>query len=198
MLVWWFAEGVLGRSTQPRARGSQHTPRNESFPNYLVWHPRDHASFTLERPAAGPLPAGSGATIRIIEVLMARQPYLLPADSLEARRTAEIAADDVFVDSRNLVTRLDQGGTEMEARLPLSGRAALRLTHEWSDGPGGARLRSTMRLGAAAGALHSPPLRMLMDVEKVGRRWMAHCVEEFGNFEHFLPKLFYAAQRASA
>lgn len=29
-----------------------------------VWHPRDHASFTLERPASGPLAAGAGATVR--------------------------------------------------------------------------------------------------------------------------------------
>ena len=29
-----------------------------------VWHPRDHASFTLERPACGPLAAGAGATVR--------------------------------------------------------------------------------------------------------------------------------------
>ena len=28
-----------------------------------VWHPRDHASFTLERPASGPLAAGAGATV---------------------------------------------------------------------------------------------------------------------------------------
>lgn len=56
------------------------------------------------------------------------------------------------------MTKLDREGTEMEAQLPLTGRAALRLTHAWSDGPGGARLRSTLRLGAAAGVLHSPPL----------------------------------------
>ena len=58
------------------------------------------------------------------------------------------------------MTKLDAEGTAMEARLPLTGRAALRLTHEWADGAGGARLRSTLRLGAAAGALHSPPLRV--------------------------------------
>ena len=60
---------------------------------------------------------------------------------------------------RSLITKLDREGTEMEARLPLTGRATLQLTHEWSDSPGGARLRSTLRLGAAAGARHSPPLR---------------------------------------
>lgn len=58
------------------------------------------------------------------------------------------------------MTKLDCEGTAMEARLPLTGRATLRLTHEWSDGPGGARLRSALRLGAAAGASYSPPLRV--------------------------------------
>lgn len=37
---------------------------------------------------------------------------------------------------------------------------------------------------------------MLLDVDKLGRCWIAHCVEEFGNLEHFLPALFHAAQYA--
>ena len=40
-------------------------------------------------------------------------------------------------------------------------------------------------------------LQMLLDVEKVATRWIAHCVEEFGTLEQFMPALFHAAQRAS-
>ncbi len=61
---------------------------------------------------------------------------------------------------RSAVTRLDDGGTEMEQRLPLTGRAMMRLAHAWSDSPGGVRLRSVLQLGAAAGAVHMPPLRV--------------------------------------
>ncbi len=57
-----------------------------------------------------------------------------------------------------MVTRLDGGGTGMEQRLPLTGRAMMRLAHTWVDVSGGAQLRSTMQLGAAAGAVHMPPL----------------------------------------
>jgi hypothetical protein len=61
---------------------------------------------------------------------------------------------------RSAITRLDGGGTEMEQRLPLTGRAMMRLVHAWADGPSGARLRSVLQLGAAAGAVHMPPLRV--------------------------------------
>ena len=35
MLVWWFSEGVLGRSVQPACAGSHKYGANQSFPNYL-------------------------------------------------------------------------------------------------------------------------------------------------------------------
>ena len=35
MLVWWFSEGVLGRSVQAACAGSQNDGLNQSYPNYL-------------------------------------------------------------------------------------------------------------------------------------------------------------------
>jgi hypothetical protein len=33
----------------------------------------------------------------------------------------------------------------------------------------------------------------VLDLDKLGRSWVRHCVEEFGNLENFLPGLFHAA-----
>ena len=231
-------------------------------------HCHDH---TLQHagalPLARALQVGPShcSQVRVVEALVAREPYLLPADRAQARRLASDAIGDVFVDSRcalgqlperlapltdwlaqweqrhgtavhhgslrqlapttlqvgrmpwlsyacdstaraspqrttlrhaphgrrsrsacrarcargalagprarrtltrpplagrSMVTRLDGGGTEMEQRLPLTGRAMMQLAHAWADGPGGAALRSVLQLGAAAGALHMPPLRV--------------------------------------
>lgn len=71
----------------------------------------------------------------------------------------------------------------------------MELVHVWADSPGGLLLNSTFVLGA-----RTPRARWLNDALTADdpssffppdrlAAWTLHAIEEFGNFEHFLPQV---------
>ncbi len=162
MLVFWFKNmrGTLEVEGKP-------------YPRYRVWHPLDHVEHRyVKTPAGGD---GVGSVFRIHEV-MGRDP----------RNTVNVLTD---------VVRLDDGGFGHRPRfLGMSGLVAMDYTFERVAG--GTRYENSLTVGISRLPRRLRRLnRTLLQRagvfdEERGRAWLKHNVEEVGNFEHFLPRLF--------
>jgi hypothetical protein len=159
MLRWWYCH-VPGTMTYA----------GETWPRYLVWHPLDHISYDVVRPAPDGR-VGPGAELHIVEAL-GRD----PANRLDIRlRVDEIGAGRAVIAKRVL------------------GTGIVRLENEYADSPAGATYVTRMRIGD-----HGALGRLLLN--RVARHrafpprriqpWIRHHVEEIGNLENFLPELY--------
>ena len=166
MLRWWFEN--LGQSM---------TFRGQTYPRYLLWHPRDHIHWEL----AAPSPAGGtsqGAKFRIVEAFAANAKY--------------------YVDSVEFVEKLDNEGISLVRRE--LGSEIFRLEHRFGSSPNGATYRSRMVVGAASGLirpLFNSVIRPHVFSDEMGAAWLTHNIEEVSMFEHLLPSL-YAARNGDA
>ncbi len=139
---------------------------------YRVWHPRDHVAVRYHRlPPGG---AGPGAVFHIHEVL-ARDP----------RYVVNVLTD---------VIRLDEGGFAHRPRRFGLHPAAMDYTFERVAG--GTLYKNSLTVGLGLprplGFVNRAMVRREFD-EAHGRAWLLHNVEEVGNLEHFLPRLFAGA-----
>jgi len=144
----------------------------ETFPRYLVWHPVDHIHWELVRksPDGG---TGKGAYFRIVEAFAAKPEH--------------------YVDSIEYVEKCDEGGLSLVKRV--LGMEVFRLEHRFSQVPEGTRYVSRMLVGSRVpvlGWLFNRFIRPLLFSDESGRAWLRHNIEEVGNFEVFLPALYYA------
>ena len=152
--------------------GEPMTHAGRTYPRYLLWHPRDHIHWALARRAPGG-GTGQGARFRIVEAFDADPAH--------------------YVDSVEVVERLDEGGLSLARRL--LGREVFRLEHRFTPTDGGTLYRSRMVVGVDAGWAgrwfndHVRP-RLLSDA--AARAWLRHNVEEVGLLEHLLPPLYAA------
>jgi DAPG hydrolase PhiG domain len=141
---------------------------------YRIWHPRDHIRLDMLRRARDGSPGVStGAKIAICERIGAKP----------SRVVARVA-------------RMDETGLHLVIRRWLLKVADLR--HTFEETPEGTRYRSRLVLGSTlpvAGKLLNVVARKR--AAKTGKAWLKHNVEEVGNFQFFLPKL-YAEQPLSA
>jgi DAPG hydrolase PhiG domain len=166
MLRWWFEN--LGQSM---------TFRGQTYPRYLLWHPRDHIHWEL----AAPSPTGGtgqGAKFRIVEAFAANAKY--------------------YVDSVEFVEKLDNEGISLVRRE--LGSEIFRLEHRFGSSPSGATYRSRMVVGAASGLirpLFNAVIRPRVFSDEMGAAWLTHNIEEVSMFEHLLPSL-YAARNSDA
>jgi hypothetical protein len=140
-----------------------------AHPRYLLWHPVDHIRWELASPdpAGG---AGQGARFRIVEAFGGNP--------------------DFYVDSTELVEKLDHEGISLVRRL--LGREVFRLEHRWDVVPGGSSYRSRMVVGASGavvGRLFNALVRPRVFPDEMGRAWLVHNVEEVGLLEQLLPAL---------
>jgi hypothetical protein len=159
MLRWWYRH-VPGTMTYA----------GETWPRYLVWHPLDHISYDVVRPApVGRV--GPGAELHIVEAL-GRD----PANKLDIRlRVEEIGEGRAVIAKRVL------------------GTGIVRLENEYADSPAGATYVARMRIGD-----HGPLGRLLLNHVARHRAfpprriqpWIRHHIEEIGNLENFLPELY--------
>jgi hypothetical protein len=161
MLRWWYGH-VPGTMTYA----------GQTYPRYLVWHPLDHISYDVERPAPGDGGAvAAGARLHITEA---------PGRDL-----------DNLLDIRVGVEALEEGRAVIGRRV--AGTAVVRLENEFSSATEGARYVSRMTIGdtTALGRLvvNQVAHRRAMPPRLVGP-WMRHHIEEIGNFPNFLPDLF--------
>ena len=139
------------------------------YARYRVWHPLDHIDWQLVE--GDPQRVGVGAKFRIVEAFDRNPAWL--------------------VDSVETVTKLDATGIRLERHM--LGSEIFSLEHWFAPAEGGTRYRSRMELGAdtAFGRLFFNRLiRPIAFSDLMGPAWLKHNVEEVGNFEHFLPRLF--------
>ncbi len=152
--------------------GQTMTYRGVTYPRYLLWHPRDHIHWSLAAPSAGG-GAGQGAQFRIVEAFASNPAY--------------------YVDSTELVERLDSGGITLVRRI--LGTEVFRLEHRFGSAVGGASYRSRMVVGADAGFLgwgFNRVARPRVFSNDMGAAWLTHNVEEVSLLEHILPAIYSA------
>ena len=159
MLRWWFEN--LGKDM---------TFAGETFPRYLLWHPRDHIHWALARrgPDGG---TGRGAHFRIVEAFGANPAH--------------------YVDSTEYVEKLDEEGISLVRRV--AGVEVFRLEHRFGDSPRGASYVSRMRVGVGCGAFGWPFnhwVRPRVFSDAMGTAWLTHNVEEVSMLENILPRLY--------
>lgn len=139
------------------------------YSRYRVWHPRDHIDWQLVD--GDPERVGIGANFRIVEAFDRNPAWL--------------------VDSVEIVTKLDETGIRLERHL--LGSEVFNLEHWFEPADGGTRYRSRMELGADSAfgrLLFNRIIRPMIFSDLMGPAWLKHNVEEVGNFEHFLPRLY--------
>lgn len=161
MLRWWFE--TLGQTM---------TLEGNTYPRYLVWHPRDHIHWELaaQSSAGG---TGQGAHFRIVEAFAANPAY--------------------YVDSTEYVEKLDEEGISLVRRV--AGVEIFRLEHRFGQTREGASYKSTMTVGVASGwlrGLFNSVVRPKVFSDAMGSAWLTHNVEEVSMFENILPSLYAA------
>jgi hypothetical protein len=136
---------------------------------YHVWHPRDHIRWALHK-AAPDGGAGPGAIFRIVEAFQANPRYR--------------------VDVRDRVTELSEAGITLEGRS--LGLKVTKLAHRFTALDGATQYNSVLEVGLSLPVL-GPVLNGLIlpakFPEDMGHAWIAHNIEEVGQFETFLPEL---------
>lgn len=146
--------------------------QGRTLPRYQVWHPRDHIRWALARPAPGG-GAGRGAVFRIVEVFQANPRYR--------------------VDVLDHVLALGPEGITLEGRI--AGMRVTLLTHRFTALAGATRYSSVLEVGLTVPLASRFLNRMILPCkfpEDMGRAWIAHNIEEVGQFETFLPALYTA------
>ena len=161
MLCWWFEN--LGQTM--RLGGN-------TFPRYLLWHPRDHIHWELaaRSPSGG---SGQGSHFRIVEAFAANPAF--------------------YVDSTELVEKLSEEGIALVRRF--AGVEVFRLEHRFGHAADGASYSSRMTVGVASGLLRWPfnyLVRPRVFSDNMGTAWLTHNVEEVSMFENILPQLYQA------
>ena len=142
---------------------------------YRVWHPRDHLAieYTRRNPDGS---IGVGCVIHLTEMLGANPDYL--------------------IDVHTEIIKLDEQG--FAHRPQFHGFQLAQMDYEFKETDEGTVYRNSLTVGAQGifGKLVNWVIRTLVFDEARGRAWIKHNIEEVGNFESFLPKL-YAVEAGS-
>lgn len=141
---------------------------------YHVWHPRDHIHWALTRPAPGGGVA-AGAIFRIVEAFQTDPRYR--------------------IDVRERVTRLSPQGITLEGQA--FGLRVSRLAHRFTALDHATQYDSVLEVGLAVPVLAPILNRLILSrrfPEAMAHAWIAHNIEEVGQFEAFLPDLYRSAQ----
>ncbi|MES2620103.1 MAG: hypothetical protein V4615_04555 [Bacteroidota bacterium] len=161
MLLWWF-----------KNIGGEMIYQGKSYPNYLVWHPKDHIHWSLAgQTTEGEI--GAGSYFRIVEALNHNMNYL--------------------VDSTEFVEKLDETGIRLTRKI--SGVEVFSLQHDFKQEGNNTVYKSQMMVGVnnVMGVVFNSCIRPLFFTKAMGPAWLKHNIEEVGNFEFFLPELYNKA-----
>ncbi len=168
MLRWWF-ENIDG-FTRFNGRDFSGAP----VPVYRLWHPYDHIQVSWARRKhddSGRVTAGS--IFRIEENLDGRLP----------------------VRAKVWISRFDDGACNFDLRL--GGLISVgHLLHEYADTEDGCSFYTEMVLGSSMpliGPLLNRFVRYRVGGEEFLRTWIAHNIEESGETEKFVPRLYEQA-----
>jgi hypothetical protein len=136
---------------------------------YRVWHPKDHlfAEYTKKNPDGT---VGVGSVIHLAEMLDARPEYLV----------------HIYTE----ITKLDETGYIHRPRI--HGLKLAEMKYDFKELRGGTRYTNSLTVGYRGwlGRLLNPLIRRFVFDEARGKAWIKHNVEEVGNFESFLPRLY--------
>lgn len=140
-----------------------------AYDRYRVWHPCDHLFAEYEkRNADGTI--GVGSVIHLAEMLGGDPNYL--------------------VHIRTTITKLDESGY---IHLPrMHGLRLAEMRYDFEATADGTKYANSLTVGfrGVVGRLLNPLIRKFVFDHKRGEAWIRHNVEEVGNFEFFLPRLF--------
>ncbi|MGE0313384.1 MAG: hypothetical protein AB7P21_17375 [Lautropia sp.] len=138
-------------------------------PRYQVWHPIDHQQVRYARRLADGS-VGVGAELHIRE---------------------RLGGDDRYrIDARSRIVKLDESGFEHHVRR--FGVTIATLKYAFESVAGGTRYRNSLTVGLEGrpGRWINPLIRRMLFGVAHGQAWIRHNVEEVGQFERFLPKLY--------
>ncbi|MGV3538681.1 MAG: DAPG hydrolase family protein [Rufibacter sp.] len=143
---------------------------NTIYPKYRVWHPVDHIHWELVNYSIDGT-VGVGSRFRIVEAFGADRKKM--------------------VDSVEDVEKLDITGIRLTRSV--LGKQIFSLEHWFEPHALGAQYFSRMQVGAesAFGKFFFQPLiRPFIFTREMAQAWLLHNIEEVGNFEFFLPRLY--------
>ncbi len=164
MLLWWF-----------KNIGGEMIYKGNTYPRYLVWHPKDHIHWCLAGKTAD-RKVGEGSYFRIVEAFGQNMKFL--------------------VDSTELVEKLDETGVRLVKRIGKT--EIFSLQHDFMQDGQNTVYRSKMMIGVEKKPFHAifnSCIRPLFFTEEMATAWLKHNVEEVGNFEFFLPELYEKEMR---
>lgn len=145
--------------------------KGKIYPKYLVWHPNDHIHWSLANNS-GNNKVGEGSYFRIVEAFNRNQNYL--------------------IDSVEQVEKLDETGIRLIKRIGKL--EVFSLQHDFIPDGNNTIYKSQMIVGANQnlfGKILNSFIRRFSFTEDMATAWLKHNIEEVGNFEYFLPELYY-------
>lgn len=150
--------------------GGEMTYQGKVYNKYLVWHPEDHIHWSLVNHIQG-REVGPGSYFRIVEAFNRNK--------------------DFMIDSVELVEKLDETGIRLTRKI--GGIDIFSLQHDFTPQGENTIYKSQMVVGTNgfAGRIFNPYIRPFIFTEQMGLAWLKHNIEEVGNFEFFLPELFW-------
>jgi hypothetical protein len=157
MLLWWFQN-----------LGGEMTYKGNSYPKYLVWHPKDHIHWSLKK-ADGK--NGTVSYFRIVEAFNRNMKFL--------------------INSTEQVEKLDETGIKLIKRIGTT--EIFSLQHDFIPNGHSTIYKSQMSIGInkkALGKFFNNYIKPLFFTKEMAVAWLKHNVEEVGNFEFFLPELY--------
>jgi hypothetical protein len=147
----------------------------KTYNRYRAWHPRDHLfARYARRNADGSI--GVGSQIHLAEMFGANPKYL--------------------VDTVTDIIKLDEEGYIHRPRI--HGLRLAEMEYSFEERENGTLYCNSLTIGGRGvlGKIINPLIRKFVFDRQRGEAWIKHNVEEVGNFEFFLPDLYYSQNRA--
>jgi hypothetical protein len=151
--------------------GGEMDYQGKTYPRYLVWHPKDHIHWSLANNSAN-RKAEQGSYFRIVEAFDGNMKYL--------------------IDSVEFVEKLDETGIRLTKKIGST--EIFSLQHDFIPDGNNTIYKSQMIIGTNKkifGKIFNSLIRPFIFSKKMGNAWLKHNIEEVGNFEFFLPELYY-------
>lgn len=141
----------------------------KKYDRYRVWHPEDHVFLEYaKRNLDGTI--GVGSVIHLAEMLNANPKYLV----------------HIYTE----IKKLDETGYIHQPSM--HGLKIAQMDYEFEAAEDGTLYKNSLTIGFTGllGKIFNPLIKKFIFDEARGKAWIRHNIEEVGNFEFFLPKLY--------
>ncbi|HRH46685.1 MAG TPA: hypothetical protein PKY82_33885 [Pyrinomonadaceae bacterium] len=143
--------------------------KGKKYNRYRVWHPEDHVFLEYaKRNPDGKI--GVGSVIHLAEMLNANPKYLI----------------HIYTK----IKKLDETGYIHQPSM--HGLKIAQMDYEFEAVENGTLYKNSLTIGFTGllGKIFNPLIKKFIFDEARGKAWIRHNIEEVGNFEFFLPKLY--------